>query len=563
MSVILRLIAQKRARLIGLIVSLSVVVISIAVIVTTFVIQSNSEVPLSVQPKNHADVNFVPMESYENSLNTSLPSDTSNYPDSKCEPLANNWVAAENKQVGLPMTKSDWQNLNLRELKGSALWLNKTSVNCGEDIEIHASLYGSKLFDFESGVRTVQAIRIGWYQGSGGREIWQSGPLKLKQYGFTRHKNATRLIDTNWPTTLKVKIDKNWTPGFYLLVTRSPTGVIENAAPLVVHSPLGSSPLMVMQPFITWTAYNSFGGASAYLGAGATKEEQRLARTRVSSFDRPLAGSGGFSIHRDAISLVQYLEKNNFATDEYSDIDIESWPSITSNYNGIVLGGHNEYFTRRMMDTMISARNSGINIAILGGNTAIWQTRLSESPVGKNRRVIMYRFATEDPVSARDQVTVKFEDKRINYPATLFTGSLTTGVHVYGNLKAVKIPSWLKIPTNSSINGISPDSEVEAYAPTVAAPPNVGIIFSGNMTYRDPAPIGMKNRKVPIANSLWYTTDSGSAVFNAGVMTWSCDLIETCAYSTVDEKSRQVIDEVTTQVLKLWEIKEVGKTLKN
>ena len=82
------------------------------------------------------------------------------------------------------------------------------------------------------------------------------------------------------------------------------------------------------------------------------------------------------------------------------------------------------------------------------------------------------------------------------------------------------------------------------------------------MTYRDPTSLSIKGGIVPVANTLWYTTPSGSAVFNAGVMTWSCDLIDTCAYSTVDEKSRQVIDDVSLQVLKLWQIKEVGKTLK-
>jgi hypothetical protein len=435
-------------------------------------------------------------------------------------------------------------------------------VNCGDELQIHASLYGSNLLDFESGVRSIEAMRIGWYQGSGARQIWNSGPLKLKQYGVTKHKNATRLIDTNWPTTLTVKIGKDWTPGFYLVVTKSPSGEIENAAPLVVHSPVSTSKLMVMHSFITWNVYNSFGGVSGYFGAGATKVEQRLDRTRVTSLDRPMIASGGYSVHRDSISLIQFLEKNGISTDQYSDLDIDSSPSIVSRYNGVLLGGHEEYFTRRMMDTMIAARNTGVNIAIFGGNTAIWQVRLTESKIGNNRRVIIYRKATEDPITDPDKLTVKFEDKRVNYPATLFTASLTTGVHVYGNLKAKSIPSWLKISQNAAINGISPDSEVEAYAATAAAPPKVGIIFSGEMNYRDPATLGIMNGVVPVANTLWYTTPSGSAVFNAGVMTWACDLIDTCAYSTVDENSRKVLDDVSLQVLKLWQIKEVGKTLK-
>ena len=562
MATLVGIFAKKRSRTIGIIACLAVGVLSIVVVVTTIIVERGTEVPLSVQPKVHGDLARQPIQTWDQSQQTNFPKDISRYSDNACTSLQSDWVKQENNKPGVSMTNFDWQHLNLSTIHGSALWLSQTSVNCGDKINIHASLYGSKLFDFESGVRTIEALRIGWYNGSGAREVWKSNPIKLKQYGVKKQRNAVRLIETNWPTTLTIPITKDWTPGFYLLLTRSPSGVIENAAPLVVHSPLGSSNLMVMHSFITWATYNSFGGASGYLGVGATKVEQRLARTRVSSFDRPLIGSGGFSVHRDAISLVQYMEENGISADQYSDIDIENYPSIITSYNGVVLGGHEEYFTRRMMDSMIAARNSGVNIAIFGANTAIWQTRLTESPVGKNRRVIMYRSATEDPVTKRDQVTVKYEDPRVNYPATQFTAALTSGIHVYGTLKAKSIPSWLKISQNSSINGISPDSEVEKYVATAAAPPKVGIIFTGNMTYRDPTSLSIKGGIVPVANTLWYTTPSGSAVFNAGVMTWSCDLIDTCAYSTVDEKSRQVIDDVSLQVLKLWQIKVVGKTLK-
>ncbi len=533
-----------------------------SLIFTLFIIRTDSEVPLAIQPKVHSDLVNQPMQTWEKSLSTIFPKDASNYSVNTCKTLPSDWVRQENNKQGVQMTNSDWQHLDLSTINGSALWLSQTSANCGDKVEIHASLYGSKLFTFESGPRTIEALRIGWYGGSGAREIWKSKPIKLKQFGIKKDRNATRLIETNWPTTFTIPITKDWTPGFYLVLTRSQSGVIENAAPLVVHSPLGSSNLMIMHSFITWQTYNSFGGASAYLGGGATKAEQRLSRTRVSSFDRPIIGSGGFSIHRDAISLVQFMEKNNISADQYSDIDVETFPSIIRSYSGVVLGGHEEYFTRRMMDSMIAARNSGINIAIFGANTAVWQTRLTESPVGKNRRVIMYRSATEDPVIKLDQVTIKYEDPRINYPATQFTAALTSGVHVYGNIKAKSIPSWLKISQNSSINGISPDSEVEKYLPTAAAPPKVGIIFAGTLNFRDAAAVGARPRISPVANTIWYTTPSGSAVFNAGVMTWSCDMIDTCAYSTVDEKSRQVIDDVSLQVLKLWQIKGIGKTLK-
>jgi hypothetical protein len=288
----------------------------------------------------------------------------------------------------------------------------------------------------------------------------------------------------------------------------------------------------------------------------------RADRSRVVSLDRPRVGSGGFAVHRDAISLVQFLEREGISVDQESDIDIDSWPSITKSYSGLLLGGHPEYFTRRIFDTLLTARNNGTNLAIFGANTAVWQTRLTTSPVGENRRMIIYRDPKEDPVKELTQVSTAFSDGRLNVPGTLLTGSLTDGVHVYGDLKTVSIPSWLKIPANSSINGISPDSESDHIVNTVAAPPNIHILFAGKMHYRDSATVGSKRNILPVAQTLWFTTPSGAAIFNAGVTTWSCDLIATCAYSTVDEKSRTTLDSVTKQVLTLWETKGIGRTLK-
>jgi len=541
---------------------LGVFVLALATMIGTVVYQfghAHEELP---PVPMHSDLTRQPMTTFADSLNINTPEDTSGVPNSRCKPLTKDWVANENAQPGISMTTKDWQQLDLQSAAGSALWLNKTSAGCGEKIQIHASLYGANNFGFVAGPRTIQALRIGWYQGSGAREVWNSGPIKLKTQKINNPKSALRMVDTKWPVTADINVGANWVPGFYLFVTRAVDGRIENAAPIVIQSPLGSSKLLLVHSFMTWNAYNSFGGRSAYFGAGATKTEMRNDRSRVISLDRPIVGSGGFAIRRDAISLVQFLEREGINVDQESDIDLDSWPSIATNYSGLVLGGHPEYFTRRIFDTFLAARNSGTNLAIFGANTSVWQTRLTASPVGENRRLIIYRDPKEDPVTELTQVSIAYSDSRLNVPGTLITGSLTDGVHVYGDLKAVSVPAWLKIPGNSTINGLSPDSEVDHKVNTVASPPNIHILFAGNMHYRDSATVGSKRNISPIAQTLWFTTPSGSAIFNAGVSTWSCDLIATCAYATVDEKSRATLDSVTKQVLALWQTRGIGKTLK-
>jgi hypothetical protein len=260
--------------------------------------------------------------------------------------------------------------------------------------------------------------------------------------------------------------------------------------------------------------------------------------------------------------MVQFLEKNGFNFDNVSDEDIDNYPSILKNYNELILSGHAEYMTRRIFNSMIAARNARINLAIFGGNTAIWQTRYNSTHIGPDRRLVIYRQATEDPDEDQNLVTVHFDDKRINTPPILFTGSMATGTHVFGDYKASSIPSWTGLQSNASIDGISPDTEIEASDQrSAASPPNVQVMFEGNMAYADPStrPVGLTIH--PKAEVVWFTNSNGQATFNAGFTTWACNLIETCAYSTVDTTSRNVIDKLTARVITLWETRGIGNKL--
>jgi len=558
----LKSLVSTRRRQAALIASGGVVLLCIGVIATTIVYQLNHPSQNFKPLKTHADLPFQPMETFADSLNGTFPSDIANFKDSSCPALPSDWVKQENAKPGVSMTLQDWAHLDLPNALGSALWLNKTSASCGDTIQVHASLFDTKQSYALPGPRTIVAMRIGYYNGSGAREVWTSGPIKLANQRVSLPNNATRLVETRWPTTLTMTVGDDWTPGFYLIATMSPTNTIENVAPLVVRAPLSSSPLLLVHSFMTWNMYNTFGGYSGYEGPGGTADEIRAARSRVISFDRPIVGSGAYSIHRDAIPLVQFLEQQGIAVDNESDVDISQWPSITQSYNGVVFGGHPEYMTRRLFDTLIADRNNGINLAFLGGNNAYWQTRLTSSPAGPMRRAIMYRSAVEDPVTDINQVTVEFGDRRVNTPPNLITGEVTDGVHVYGDVRAVKIPSWLKLPSYASIMGISPDTEAEAVPNNVAEAPKVNILFSGTMRFRDPQPVRSGGPRVPLAQTSWFTTPSGAAVFDAGMTTWSCNLMESCAYATVDLASRQTIDSVTQQVLTLWAKPKIGATIK-
>jgi len=509
----------------------------------------------------HTDLPRHPMETYAASQQVQLPADSSNFVNSSCPALSSHWVADENQKQGVKMDAAAWKALDLSAAEGSALWLDQTAVSCGAKVNIHAALYTSNSTPLTNVPRTFAAWRIGYYKGAGAREVWRSQPFKLKKGVATTSRDATRYTEANWPTTTSFTVGNDWTPGFYLIISFSAFGQIENAAPLVVRSPVGSSKLVMMNSFLTWQMYNSFGGRSGYLGPGKDGISDEDERSRIVSFDRPMLGSGSYSIGRDAIPFIQYVESRGINVDEESDLDINQWPSLTTKYAGVIVGGHAEYFTNTMFNTFIALRNIGVNIAVLGGNTGYWQTRLEPSKIGPDRHIVMYRYATEDPNTNLNAVTIEFSNYRLNTPPNLIWGEQTSGVHVYGTLDPVKIPIWLHIPAKTPIAGLSTDSEVEATTPNVAQPPNVHVLYSGLLKWRDVA--SHKNmKKPPIGQVTWTTFPSGSAVFNAGLSTWSCQLSDACIDLPFDKSAQELIRSITSQVLTLWQTPKVGSSLK-
>jgi len=530
---------------------------------TRFYLQLQDRQPKLPPLVKHTDINHRPMETFAQSLTTALPEDLSTYPVTSCPRLPENWLKKENQKPGVHMTMSTWHNLDVANPRGSALWLNKTSVTCGEHVDIHASSY--LINESYKGPRTFEALRIGWYGGSGARLMWKSKPINLKKQKIPIIKNLQRMVETKWKKTVSFTVGNDWTPGFYLIASVSPKGIIESIAPLIVRSPLATSKLLLVHSTLTWDAYNQFGGRSLYLGPGGSVVSRRAERSRMVSLDRPFEGSGANHIDRDGITLVQFLEKENLSVDQVSDIDLDQWPSLSTHYSGVVFGSHAEYFTRRMFNTIAADRNQGINLAFLGANNAYWQTRLADSPIGPNRHVIVYRKATEDPVTNNNEVSVEFQDPRVNTPPNLLTGTMTHGVHVYGTIYAAEIPNWLKIPKYTSINGISGDTEIDATSTNAAQPSNVHVLFTGQLLFRDPGPAAEEEkssfRRVPIEETVWFATPSGSAVFDAGITTWSCNLLPSCVTHSVDTKTQSMLALITKRVLTLWQEKAVGRTL--
>ena len=521
-------------------------------------ISEEQEVLLPLIPV-HSDEPLQPKMTYLDSLKVKFPKDTRLIPNSNCDAPKQNWLETENNNKGLSMDGAAWHDLHLFLPTGSVLWTNRTSATCGDIVKVHASMLRGAT---DSVDQQVQVWRIGNYGGAGAREVWSSGPITLKRYNIPAVRTITRMVETRWPVTTQFTIGKDWTPGLYAVATVNNLGVVENLAPLIVKSVLGRSKLLLVHSTITWAAYNTFGGRSAYTGPVNAARE----RSRVVSMDRPLIGSGINHFDRDAIALTQFLEEKGISVDHIADTDLDRNPSILKNYSGVIFSGHPEYMTNRIFRSILAARNSGINLAFLGSNTAYWQVRLAASPAGSDRHIAIYRDPLTDPVTTPKKISIQFDNPRINMYPSLITGETTSGVHVMGNMKVAEAPSWLRISPTAELYGWSPNTEIDSVVTSDVSPPNLHLIFSGKFTLTEFArskladKVGKSTRNYE-GQTIWYTTPSGSAVFVAGVNYWACELSYTCAEGNTNVKTRNILQSVTEQVLNLWQQKGVGKTL--
>lgn len=505
----------------------------------------------------HGDIPFQPLTTYKETQGYKLPDDSAKV-DAACQPQKGDWVSAENKNPGISLTTSDWKSFHFYQQSGSLLWLDHQSVTCGERIGIHASLV-KNLSDgsIDKSPRSFQVLRIGWYGGSGARMMWNSGPIKLKYRNTPNLKNSTRTVETSWPTSTTFDVGSDWTPGLYLVASIGASGKFENVSPFILRSSFSDSKLVLVHSTLTWAAYNSYGGHSTY----SAPVDGQDRRARVSSMDRPYAGSAISHVMRDAVSFVQYLESTGLNIDQISDVDMTNAPSLLMNYNGLIFSGHPEYMTRTEFDSIAAARNLGTNIAFMGANSAYWQARIEPSPTGPDRHLVIYRSALTDPQTDWQKVTVEFGNPRINTPASLLTGEKTAGVHVTGAMTAVQIPRWLKIPQGATLSGWSPNSEIDSIATSPATPSKVHLLFSGKFQLVNPTPAALRSNRSLMGQSIWFTDQSGSATFVSGINYWPCEVSYTCPEGTVDDTTRILLQSVTTQILTLWQERAVGGKL--
>jgi len=414
------------------------------------------------------------------------------------------WIAQENAKPGT----TDWMIPDDR-----AMWakvegfLDTTSIDVGGSAVLKTST--------RAAAWQVSAYRIGWYGGTGGRLIWKSEPQAGVNQPKAVQNAATKTWSAPWTPSLTITTDATWPPGQYMFKLESLDGGA-SYAPLVIRDDKSTSDLLMQSAVTTWQAYNGWGGASVYTGT--------TGRADVVSFDRPYTGNGSGEFLGREREFIAFVERHGYDVSYWTNIDLHQRGELAKNHRGIVIPGHDEYYTVEMRKNLEAARDAGVNIGFFGANNVYRRIRLEDASTGKARLEVNYRDATRDPLYGKDneRVTSSFRESPAPNPESSLTGSYYECNPVEADWVVGDTSMWMfegsEFKNGDRVSKMV-GNEYDRVTPSAPTPANIQVLAHSPVTCRG---------KASFADSTWYTTPSGAGVFTAATFGWSPRLLDAC-----------------------------------
>ena len=414
------------------------------------------------------------------------------------------WIAQENAKPGT----TDWMIPDDR-----AMWakvegfLDTTSIDVGGSAVLKTST--------RAAAWQVSAYRIGWYGGTGGRLIWKSEPQAGVNQPKAVQNAATKTWSAPWTPSLTITTDATWPPGQYMFKLESLDGGA-SYVPLVIRDDKSTSDLLMQSAVTTWQAYNGWGGASIYTGTNG--------RADVVSFDRPYTGNGSGEFLGREREFIAFVERHGYDVSYWTNIDLHQRGELAKNHRGIVIPGHDEYYTVEMRKNLEAARDAGVNIGFFGANNVYRRIRLEDASTGKARLEVNYRDATRDPLYGKDneRVTSSFRESPAPNPESSLTGSYYECNPVEADWVVGDTSMWMfegsEFKNGDRVSKMV-GNEYDRVTPSAPTPANIQVLAHSPVTCRG---------KASFADSTWYTTPSGAGVFTAATFGWSPRLLDAC-----------------------------------
>ena len=306
---------------------------------------------------------------------------------------AQNAIVTENQRPGAPASQWDVAGAGDASIQGFA---TDISYNRGEiarfKIKTNANAYA------------VSIYRLGYYQGNGARQVGAATvtatlPQSQPAYLFD---SVTGLVDCgNWAESAHWNIPADAVSGIY--IARLLRGDTQGASHItfIVRDDSSHADLQFQTSDATWTAYNSYGGNTLYLG---TTSYPGGHATKV-SYNRPMllrAGGGGTAFVGDGLfnaeyPMVRWLEANGYDVSYSTNVDADRRGALILRHKVFVSVGHDEYWSAAQLANVTAARDAGVHLAFFSGNEVYWKTRWepsSDASATAYRTLVCYKEGT-------------------------------------------------------------------------------------------------------------------------------------------------------------------------
>jgi sugar lactone lactonase YvrE len=335
-------------------------------------------------------------------------------PPSTPNPEAGSDIVRRENQ--LPGTR-DWRlrrPANQREIEGYAL---VATVTPGQRVPVAVSASEARNFRWF-------VYRLGYYGGTGAREVARGGPLRAARQPDCPVDESTGMVACQWTPTVEIETTGDWVRGVYLVKLVREDGY-ERYVPFFVRDANPRAEVVAVIPTATWAAYNTWGGTSLYDDSLKVMRKHGVSRAFQVSYDRPFVrGWGSGHLVTDDFSLIHWLEAQGLDVAYATDEDLDEHETFLQGAKAVFLSGHDEYWQATLRDRMDRAVAQGTSLINLGSNQAYWQTRLESAKDGRPRRIITcYKGDSRDPVGLKSAArTVRFRDAPVSRPENQLFG---------------------------------------------------------------------------------------------------------------------------------------------
>lgn len=260
----------------------------------------------------------------------------------------------------------------IRGLRSSTIegYASRTSVYPGDTLELMVSVQPEASFE-------IDIYRMGYYDGLGGRHLLHLGPFEGRRQPMPM-ETIERLRECDWEPAVTLTIPDDWASGVYLAKLTKGTAPHAQSYIVFVVKSRRRAQVLVQVSDLTWQAYNKWPGANSIYDDGTPDMWYTGDKVRV-SFDRPYAkycqivdaplscGSGEFLLWE--FPLAYWLEAEGYEVTYCSNLDTHHDPDLLLSCEVFISVGHDEYWTREMYDNVSRARDAGVSLLFLSGNT--------------------------------------------------------------------------------------------------------------------------------------------------------------------------------------------------